>query len=841
MKRLFLPAVFACAFFASAPASAQISHGGTPPGLDPDLATLLSDEVPIEVLTEIDVEALRAEDLVNDQDKSIPWRFGADVPVQISLQEAGSWEALPGGDRVWRVAIRSPGAVSLSLAFDRFVMPPGGELYVRTEDGRDWIGAFTDSNNKADGRFATTLLYSDAIVIEYLEPADAPFPGEVSLLRVTHGYRDARSTAEAAWNNSGACQNNVACSIAAGWDDEIRSVAKYTMGGSLCTGALINNTANDGTPYFLTANHCYSNPSYWVFWFNYESPDCSNPSWEPSYDSVSSASHRASSSNSDFALVELSSAPPASYEVYYAGWSRSGSAASSAVGIHHPGGDIKKFSVEGSQIGPSGNYWDVGPWDDGTTEGGSSGSPLFDQNHRIVGQLYGGSSACWGSGENNGSDIYGRLDVSWTGSGSSSRLSDWLDPTGSGATSIDGHDPNGPTAAIDAGVTVVSPGAGSVQCTTSVEAEVQLTNHGSQALTSATIDYRVDGGSWATESWSGSLSQGASATVSLGDLSVSAGSHTLEVEVDPAGVDENPANDDATVTFEVMGSGGGPSSVSQGFEGGTFPPSGWSLANPDDAEAWSRTTSAGAFGGSSASAHFDNFEDDYRGEVDYLYSPFVDLSSASSPTLAFDVAYARYSGEYSDGLTVHVSDDCGTSWEQVYNKSGTTLATASDHSDPFVPTSGEWRTETVSLASWAGEATVLVVFGNVTGYGNNLFLDDVTIGPAGAGDDDDAASDDDDAWPDDDDASDDDDAWPDDDDASSDDDDAATDDDDDDDDAATDDDDTGGGSAAAATNKGGEQWQVEAYCGCDAGARDLGPPSFAWLLALTAAGWRRRR
>ena len=156
--------------------------------------------------------------------------------------------------------------------------------------------------------------------------------------------------------------NNVACSLAAGWDEEIRSVAKYTMGGSLCTGALINNTAGDGTPYFLTANHCYDgSPGWWVFWFNYESDSCSNPSWSPAYDSISGASYRANASSSDFVLVELNSDPPDGYDVFYAGWSRASSPADSAVGIHHPGGDLKKFSVENSQIWTSGNYWGVGP------------------------------------------------------------------------------------------------------------------------------------------------------------------------------------------------------------------------------------------------------------------------------------------------------------------------------------------------------------------------------------------------------------------------------------------------------------------------------------------------
>jgi hypothetical protein len=719
----------------SAPAFGQVSHGGVPPGLDVELAPFLRSDVPFEVMPDVDVEALRAEDAERDLDPSIPWRFGADLSVQLDLSRHGRWEVLPGGDRVWRLGILSPFAISLSFAFERWVMPPGGAFFIRSADGAQVLGAFTEANNSEDALFATTLLYTDEVVLEYFEPKGAAGQGEIVLARVTHGYWDARAGTAAELNQSGACQNNVACALAAGWDDEVRSVAKYVTGGSLCTGALINNTSHDGTPYFLTADHCYDGaPGWWVFWFNYESATCSDPSWSPGYDSVSGASYRASSSASDFVLLELNAAPPDSYDVYYAGWSRSSSAASSVVGIHHPAGDIKKISVEASQIWASGNFWGVGPWDDGTTEGGSSGSPLFDQDGRIVGQLYGGSSACWGSGSNNGTDIYGRLDVSWSGGSSSSRLSDWLDPVGTGEIGIDGFDPNAPTAEYDGGVVIVSPAAGSISCATDVDLEVEITNHGAQLLTTATIEHRVDGGSWSTTNWSGSLSQGASATVFLGSVSASGGSHALEVVLaSPA--DEVPGNDSVTGSFGFAEVVAAPQS--DGFEGAAFPPTGWTMANADSATAWVRTTAAGGFGASGASAYFNNFDDDHRGEVDYVYLPYLDLTSVESPELVFDLAYARYNTELNDRLKVYVSDDCGGSWSTVYDKAGSALATAPDHGEAFVPSSSEWRTETVSLAAWASQESVLVAFGNVTGWGNDLFLDNLGVDAAGAGGDED--------------------------------------------------------------------------------------------------------
>jgi lysyl endopeptidase len=88
-----------------------------------------------------------------------------------------------------------------------------------------------------------------------------------------------------------------------------------------------------------------------------------------------------------------------------------------------------------------GPVWWIGSWDLGVTEGGSSGSPLFDHNGRVVGQLWGGQAACTQDGAgttNNGLyDYYGRFGISWDGASSSQRLKDWLDPDDSGVEILD--------------------------------------------------------------------------------------------------------------------------------------------------------------------------------------------------------------------------------------------------------------------------------------------------------------------------------------------------------------------------------------------------------------------
>ena len=100
------------------------------------------------------------------------------------------------------------------------------------------------------------------------------------------------------------------------------------------------------------------------------------------------------------------------------------------VCIHHPSGDIKKITFDYDNAVSAGNYWDINQWEDGTTEPGSSGSPLFDGNSkRIVGQLYGGTASCTSITY----DTYGKTSVSWNNG-----LSTYLDPNNSGLQILDG-------------------------------------------------------------------------------------------------------------------------------------------------------------------------------------------------------------------------------------------------------------------------------------------------------------------------------------------------------------------------------------------------------------------
>ena len=226
----------------------QISQGGTPLSFQNPL--LLTSTLVFETMPAVDVARLMAEDANNDLYKDIPWRFGENIAVNYNLGNSGTWDILPNGDKVWRLGIKSSGAFTINLTFDKYHLPPGATLFVYNEDKSMVIGAFTDFNNQEDNVFATTLVSGDVIIIEYYEPASPKFSGELSLNRVTHGYRDAYGYAKS-FGGSGACNFNVVCPLAAGWENQVRTVCMLVTGGSgFCTGFLVNNTSNDGTPMF---------------------------------------------------------------------------------------------------------------------------------------------------------------------------------------------------------------------------------------------------------------------------------------------------------------------------------------------------------------------------------------------------------------------------------------------------------------------------------------------------------------------------------------------------------------------------------------------------------------
>jgi len=411
----------------------------------------------------VDHDALILEDELEQNDNVLP-RFGYKHEVNYDLGNAGVWETLANGDRLWRLRIESPGAYSINLLYDEFWLPAGAKLWLYNEDKSSVLGAFTESNNKESRGFSTFLTRGDVTILEYFEPVDVSGLGKISISTVVHAYRDflgiyrnASKTLSACpgFGCAHSCSPNVVCYPE--YDPLKNSIALIIVGGiRWCSGALINSVSINGQPpkpYLLTANHCVLQPAgteltTWMFVFGYESVNCSPSSdGNPAAKTISTATVRSrlDLNGSDFSLLELSSPPPISWNPHYAGWHRGG-VGGQTQGIHHPMGDVKKVSIDFDApitlsdcddiqkcacLGNCPNqvhYWFVDQ-EIGRTEQGSSGSPLFS-NGRIIGQLYGGPTNATDC--SNDASWYGKMSTSWYGAGTpETQLKAWLAPDGS--------------------------------------------------------------------------------------------------------------------------------------------------------------------------------------------------------------------------------------------------------------------------------------------------------------------------------------------------------------------------------------------------------------------------
>ncbi len=424
----------------------------------PPRAQVMRLELPV-----VDRLVTAAEDIRNQEDGR-PARFASRWDVNLTTANSGSWETLATGERLWRLRVHCPAVLSLNLGFTRYDLPQGARLQIYAVNDPSPVLVFGPQDNRPHGQLWTPVLLSDEIMVELLLKDDTWDSERLRLTAIGRGYR---FFGEETATKSGYCNIDVICPPGDPWREEIATVGVYSKGGSnICTGVMMNNTAQDEKSLFLTADHCevsdVAAPSVVVYW-NFERPVCGEQGGGRDDQFTVGSTRLAGLAASDFTLLELDSAPNPVFGVNYAGWDRSTADPSRAVGIHHPSGDEKSISFEIDPLTTTsykadsspgdGTHLRVADWDLGTTEPGSSGSPLFNQNKLVVGQLHGGFASC----ELELPDWYGRLSHSWEGGGTAdTRLRDWLDPLGSAPMTLALLDPDGAGNGTEPGTRVIT-------------------------------------------------------------------------------------------------------------------------------------------------------------------------------------------------------------------------------------------------------------------------------------------------------------------------------------------------------------------------------------------------
>lgn len=187
-------------------------------------------------------------------------------------------------------------------------------------------------------------------------------------------------------------------------------------------------------------------------------------------------------------------------------------------------------------------------------------------------------------------------------------------------------------------------------------------------------------------------------------------------------------SDTIVKTGYIVASSGALLSVSENFQSGVFPPAGWNLSNPDNDITWTLASVPGSTGATTQAAFIDNYNYNAAGSEDDLTTIPVDLTTAGSPMLTFDVAYAQFSNSFADELKIVISTDCGETFNSVaYSKVGLVLATAGSQTSSWTPVNASsWRKDSVDLSAYVGNP-VVIRFTNRTGYGNNLYIDNINI------------------------------------------------------------------------------------------------------------------
>lgn len=420
------------------------------------VAKLPGGTIPATEFSSLDLASLHAEDALREE-KGLPLRIAQKQNANLNLLQVGRTVEAD-GERVTYYELRAPGAAAVGADFDQLSLAEGTRIFLFDAARTTLVGPITNTENTDGNHYLSDRVPGDRLIIEIREALKAP-ASVVNLSGIINEYTPMGPIG--ALRSTAACHNDLSC--APNYQYEADGVAMILMfdGVSsffLCSGSMLNDTRQSFRSYFLTAFHCIdfnsdgsistgeaASTASWSFFFKYQSPTCAPTQDDNIYVTVNGATFRSAFPNTDMTLLELNRQLPQSQAITYNGWDRrTTNYTPGSFGIHHPRGSVKKISFATNTFysGWNGTFPDSHysmNLTSGSMEGGSSGSPLFNTDRRVIGQLHGGSGTCPSSSVRS---LYGRLDLSWFGNGSNeTRLSNWLDMAGTGATIMNAATP----------------------------------------------------------------------------------------------------------------------------------------------------------------------------------------------------------------------------------------------------------------------------------------------------------------------------------------------------------------------------------------------------------------
>lgn len=332
---------------------------------------------------------------------------GIHRPVSLATGD-GTWEREQGGWR-WRMAIKSETALAIRLHLAQVALPGGAHLYVYSPDSAQPVETFAAG---AHGSFWSQILAGDTALLELALADTSDSPPQISLQvsEVSHMFERLGG-----FGTPSACEVDASCYQ--GWSAVGDAVALIYGSWSetfVCSGSLINNLAHDYSPMFLTAKHCFSDTytahSAVVYW-RYKTNSCNGTAPDTSVVPQTNGAELLSMSDAaDATLLLLTGNVPS--DLPFLGWTTTDPGIGGVVTVlHHPKASFRRLA-QGTRAPDVGGYpnhfafW----WATGIVEPGSSGSPGFNTNQQVIGQVSRGSSSC---GTSTGPDLLGKFSVAY--------------------------------------------------------------------------------------------------------------------------------------------------------------------------------------------------------------------------------------------------------------------------------------------------------------------------------------------------------------------------------------------------------------------------------------------